>query len=181
MRKLNLLSNSFEPKFIRAAVYGANDGIITTFAVVAGVAGAGLEPQIVIILGIANMIADGLSMGMSDYLGERSEQRMRKNVQGKIEEPQLWMTGVLTFIAFVIAGIFPLLPYLMGALGLTVAAGSAFPLSVVATGFALFATGTARTVVIKGSWIRNGCEMLLIGALAAVVAYGLGAWIERLV
>jgi VIT1/CCC1 family predicted Fe2+/Mn2+ transporter len=57
------------PRFLKAAVYGANDGIITTFAVVAGVAGAGLSVKIVLILGIANLIADGCSMGFGDYLG----------------------------------------------------------------------------------------------------------------
>lgn len=65
-------------KLIKAAVYGANDGMITTFAVVAGVVGGGLTPAVVLILGFANLIADGISMGLSDYLGERSEQRYKK-------------------------------------------------------------------------------------------------------
>jgi|SRR5579859_1516668 len=67
-----------DSKILKAAVYGANDGIITTFAVVVGVAGAGLPPSIVLILGIANLIADGIAMGIGDYLGERSEQGLKK-------------------------------------------------------------------------------------------------------
>lgn len=55
-------------------IYGANDGIITTFAVVTGVAGAALAPHVVIILGIANLFADGISMAASNYLSTRSEQ-----------------------------------------------------------------------------------------------------------
>ncbi len=55
------------------AVLGANDGIITTFAVVAGVTGASLSPTIVIIIGMANIIADGISMAMGNYLGTKSE------------------------------------------------------------------------------------------------------------
>lgn len=58
--------------YLRDAVYGANDGIITTFAVVAGVAGAELSSTIVLILGFANLLADGFSMAMSNYLGEKS-------------------------------------------------------------------------------------------------------------
>ncbi len=54
-------------------IYGANDGIITTFAVVAGVAGAGLDAAVVVLLGIANLLADGFSMAASDYLGSKSE------------------------------------------------------------------------------------------------------------
>lgn len=57
----------------RAAVYGGLDGIVTTFAVVA-VAGAKLGPSIVLILGFANLIADGLSMAIGDYLSTKSEQ-----------------------------------------------------------------------------------------------------------
>lgn len=75
----------FNDQTIKASVYGASDGIITTFAVVAGVAGAQLSPSVVIILGVANLIADGISMGISDYLGARSEQRFLKH-QYKIEE-----------------------------------------------------------------------------------------------
>lgn len=59
--------------YIKDIVYGANDGIITTFAVVAGVAGASLSPQIVLILGFANLLADGLAMGLGNYLGTKSE------------------------------------------------------------------------------------------------------------
>lgn len=69
---------NFGGALLRAAVYGANDGIVTTFAVVAGVAGAQLSDNIIIILGIANMVADGLSMALGDYLGSRSEYAFQK-------------------------------------------------------------------------------------------------------
>lgn len=56
------------------AVLGATDGIVTTFAVVAGAAGALLSPGVVLIMGFANLVADGLSMAVSNYLGARSQQ-----------------------------------------------------------------------------------------------------------
>lgn len=59
-------------RFVGEIVYGAIDGAITTFAVVAGVTGAALSPAIVIILGIANLVADGFSMACSNYLSERA-------------------------------------------------------------------------------------------------------------
>lgn len=61
-------------QFIKSVIYGGLDGIITTFAVVAGVAGASLQPAIVLILGFANLIADGISMAIGDYLSTRAEQ-----------------------------------------------------------------------------------------------------------
>ena len=62
--------------YIKDLVYGANDGIITTFAVVTGATGAGFDPKVVIILGVANLLADGFSMGASNFLGERSENNL---------------------------------------------------------------------------------------------------------
>lgn len=58
-------------------VYGAIDGTVTTFAVVSGVAGAGLSPRIVIILGLANLVGDGFSMAASNYLGTRADRQLR--------------------------------------------------------------------------------------------------------
>lgn len=60
-------------KYLKSVVYGGLDGIITTFAVVAGVAGASLSSGIVLILGFANLIADGLSMAIGDYLSTKAE------------------------------------------------------------------------------------------------------------
>ncbi|MBI5045524.1 MAG: VIT1/CCC1 transporter family protein [Candidatus Niyogibacteria bacterium] len=60
-------------QFLRSVVYGANDGIVTTFAVVAGVAGAALSPVVVVVIGVANLLADGFSMAVSNYLSTKSE------------------------------------------------------------------------------------------------------------
>ncbi len=67
--------------YIREIVYGGNDGIVTTFAVVAGTAGAGLPHSIVIILGLANLLADGLSMATGAYLSEKSDQAQWKRIR----------------------------------------------------------------------------------------------------
>ena len=53
---------------IESFVYGATDGAVTTFAIVAGVIGASLSPSIILILGMANLIADGFSMAVGNYL-----------------------------------------------------------------------------------------------------------------
>jgi len=60
-------------QYIKAAVFGGLDGIITTFAVVASVTGANLPTGVVIVMGFANLLADGLSMGMGEYLSAKSE------------------------------------------------------------------------------------------------------------
>jgi len=60
-------------RYVKSLIYGGLDGIITTFAVVAGVAGASLSASVVLILGLANLIADGLSMAVGDYLSTKAE------------------------------------------------------------------------------------------------------------
>lgn len=60
-------------KYLGEIVYGALDGIVTTFAIVSGVAGAALGSGVVLILGLANLLADGLSMATGAYLSAKSE------------------------------------------------------------------------------------------------------------
>ena len=61
---------------LKNMVYSANDGIVTTFAVVAGVVGAALNPTTILILGFANLLADGFSMATGNYLGSKSENQL---------------------------------------------------------------------------------------------------------
>jgi VIT1/CCC1 family predicted Fe2+/Mn2+ transporter len=59
--------------YLRDWVYGGIDGAVTTFAVVSGVVGAQLTPSVILVLGFANLLADGFSMASSNFLGTRSE------------------------------------------------------------------------------------------------------------
>lgn len=70
--------------YLREFVYGGIDGAVTTFAVVAGAVGAGLDPLIIIILGFANLFADGLSMSIGAYLSSKSDKenyQKHKNIE----------------------------------------------------------------------------------------------------
>lgn len=155
-------------------VYGANDGIITTFAVVAGAAGAGFSSTVILALGVANLTADGFSMGASKFLSLRSEQEVAyaprtTRARGALQD------GVATFVAFVVAGALPLLPFIVPA-----AAQHAFIVSSVATGIALFLVGSARALVIPKHAVIAGLEMFLVGGGAAALAYVFGSWVETL-
>src|SRR5690554_588784 len=69
--------------YLRDFIYGAIDGAITTFAIVSGVAGAGFSSGVVIIMGLANLLADGFSMGVSNYLGTRAEDQLRGKIRAQ--------------------------------------------------------------------------------------------------
>lgn len=220
--------------YIGDAVFGANDGIITTFAVVAGVAGAQLAPAVVLILGAANLLGDGFSMAAGNYLARKSEvdwraterakelwevehmpneerQEVRqiysaKGFQGaeldRVTEvltsnKEVWVNEMMvgehgitagseaghplknasvTFISFVVAGALPLLPYVVGLAG-----SRAFAWATVAAAVTLFIVGSLRTRITQRPWLLAGLEMLLVGGVAAVVAYAVGRGLRGLV
>jgi VIT1/CCC1 family predicted Fe2+/Mn2+ transporter len=75
------LSDGPSISYLRDFIYGAVDGTVTTFAVVAGVVGAQLPAGIVIVLGVANLLGDGFSMAVSNYLGTRAEEQRRERLR----------------------------------------------------------------------------------------------------
>jgi len=218
------------------AVLGATDGIVTTFAVVAGAAGASLSPGIVLIMGFANLLADGFSMAAGNYLGARSQQDYwleerkremweieylpeaerdeirrlyrRKGFEGETLErivetitadKRRWVeemmreelgiqeekvaplaSGAVTFMAFVLAGLPPILSY-VAAFFMPSLSGSAFPLSFAITGVALFGVGVARRFMTRRPWWRSGLEVLGVGGLAAACAFVVGYLLRGLV
>ena len=72
--------------YVGDLIYGANDGILTTFTVVAGVSGGALSVRAVLIVGIANLFADGLSMGVGNYLSIRARESALEHQQLPEEE-----------------------------------------------------------------------------------------------
>lgn len=157
--------------YLKDMIYGATDGIITTFAVVSGVAGAALASRVVIILGLANLLADGFSMGASNFLSIRSEEAVRAADGNDPDEPFPLRHGAVTFVSFVVAGAVPLLSYLFDF------GASEFSRSILMTMLTLFAVGASRALVTREHWVAAGTEVLLVGAVAAGVAYGVGAFI----
>jgi len=157
-------------KYLPDLIYGANDGIVTTLAVIAGVVGASLSNQVILILGFANLLADGFSMGASNVLARRSE-------PDGVTPTLLVATqhGAATFIGFLIAGFVPLIAYLIP--GITV---DRFELTVIMALTTLFAVGASRAFFSNRGFFRAGAEMLLIGALAAGLAYLVGVVVSRL-
>ncbi len=154
--------------YLRDIIYGALDGVITTLAVVAGATGANLGARVAVILGLANLVADGLSMGASNYLGLKSElQQLGRSV----EEEMPWRHGAATFAAFAVAGAIPLIAFLLpGPPAATLA------WAVAAAAAVLLFVGAARARFIRQQTPgRAGLEMLAVGLAAGAAAYGVGA------
>src|SRR5688572_6915226 len=161
--------------YVRELIYGANDGIITTFAVVAGVAGGGLSLRVVLIIGAANLVADGLSMAVGNYLAIRSHESVLEAQDLPEEETFPTRHAMATFLAFVCAGAVPLLPYMLPIVGV-----DRFIASIALTLGAMFVIGALRAVIANVRWWKAGIEMLGLGAAVALLAYASGRFVAGL-
>lgn len=209
--------------YLKDAVFGAIDGAVTTFAIVAGVVGADLSVRVIVALGIANVLADGFSMAAGNYSGTKAElddaRRLRaveerhirlapegeraelreilrlKGLDGEVLEdatdaiarnhstwvdmmlveeyglspvdPHPLRAAIATFAAFLFAGMVPLMPYLLGL-------PDPFRLSIWLTGATFFLVGTIKAIWSLAPWWRSGVETLVIGGIAAGIAYYVG-------
>jgi VIT1/CCC1 family predicted Fe2+/Mn2+ transporter len=209
--------------YLRDWIYGGIDGSVTTFAVVSGVSGARLSSWIILVMGFANLFADGFSMAASNFLGTKAEHEDLERLEavenrhidlapeGEREEVRQifyqkgfagedlsrmvqlvtserkrwvrtmlteeyglpyavrspWIAALSTFSAFLACGIIPLVPYLLQL-------PHALTLSLTMTGAVFFAIGSAKSRWSTSSWLRSGLVTLLVGAIAAGLAYAAG-------
>ena len=175
---LQKTSSAFARHYIRDIVYAANDGIVTTFAVVAGVRGAEMNSIAILALGLANLAADGLSMALGNYLGIKSERaaELAHEYQELVETVHATKHAAVTWAAFVVAGLVPLVPFMLGT-----SARWSFHVSVAATAVTMFAAGALRTLVTKRRALRGGIEMLGVGVVAGGAAFTVGRLVAALV
>ena len=208
---------------LRDAIFGGIDGTVTTFAIVAGVQGAGLAHGIVVALGLANVLADGFSMAAGTYAGIKAieddrrrlwgieEKHIRENRQGELDEltqilarkglrgqvleeavamisedKEQWISlmmsdeyglpprhtrpvraALVIFAAFVVAGMFPLLPFLLGV-------PEPFSWSIGLSGLTFFGIGAIKSKWSLAHWAYSGLETLMIGGAAAGLAFAVG-------
>lgn len=162
-------------KYLPEFVYGGIDGAITTFAVVSGALGASLSPAVVIILGFANLFADGFSMAVSNYLSVRSQRdlHVRDGEKGKTYKKQPLRTAIATFASFVVVGLVPLIAFVIAPISSWVM-DNTFGIAITLTALAFFAVGYGKGVVTETGRIRAGITTLLIGGAAAAIAFAVG-------
>ena len=175
-----MVMRDFFKRYIPEFVYGAVDGTVTTFAVVAASAGAGISSSVILILGIANLIADGFSMGSSAYLAASAEHEESVRDSQKRSSPKI--IGTVTFLAFVVVGSVPVLPYLIDVIANLKAPNTVlFYISSALTAATFLAIGFIKGKVSKQSPWQSAGITLLLGAIAAGLAYFAGdilaAWL----
>ena len=149
-------------------VYGGIDGTVTTFAIVAGAAGANLPLKVIVILGIANVLADGFSMAVGRYLSAQAEERTSEQLK-ELGTPM--QSAVVTFLSFVGMGMIPLLTFIYAYATHKAGEASLYPAAYAMTAAGLFAVGYVRGRVKNADPNKHGTQTLLIGGTAALISY----------
>jgi VIT1/CCC1 family predicted Fe2+/Mn2+ transporter len=222
-------------KYLGEFVYGAIDGSVTTFAVVSGSVGAGLDSSVILILGFANLLADGFSMSVGAYLSTKSElanfEKHKRQEYWEIEnipeseveevreiyrnkgftgdlleqvvatitsDKDRWvdemmtgelemmeerkspvMIGGVTYLSFILIGIIPLIIYVLDIFDKF--QGDPFFWTCFLTAVAFIFIGFLKTYVTQTSIWRGILETLILGAIAAFVAYFVGDILEGII
>lgn len=158
-------------------VFGAMDGTVTTFAVVSGVVGAGLGPHIVLILGFANLFADGFSMATANYMSKKSDSDL-----GNIIRVNPIKAAFATFISFVLIGFIPLISFVIAAIIQTeFFIKNQFLFSVFLTVISFLLIGYFKGEVVGEFRIKSALQTLLVGGIAAIIAFIIGFLIKSLI
>ena len=218
-------------------IYGSIDGAVTTFAIVAGVMGASLSSVIILILGFANLFADGFSMAAANYQASKARNEFiemkRKQEEWEIENLEeqekdeirdiykekgfkdklledvvriitsrrkVWIdtmmkeelgliedgknprqSSVSTFVGFNVVGLIPLIPFMIFMIIGIEVNSEAFVYSTVSVFAAFFLVGMIKGKIVKKSMLYSGISTLIIGGIAAVVAYLVGYGLNFLI
>lgn len=166
-----------ERKYLPEFVYGGMDGVITTFAIVSGVVGAALSPMIVLILGFANLAADGFSMSVSNYLSVKSRNEVVRRPENDERK-----TASVTLLAFIVMGLIPLLSFVIASVtGNDYFVQNQFLLAGIFTGIALLIIGWMRGIVTGKHKIKSAIQTLVLGGIAAFLAFIVGKGISVLI
>ncbi len=173
----------FKSRYLPLFVYGAIDGTVTTFAIVAAAAAAGFSSVVIIVLGVANLLGDGFSMGSSSYLSAKSQKDLQRGKGRRKDLPvSPAMQGVSTFAAFVVVGSMPLLAYLADAiLGNKFGRGELFVTSAVMTAVTFALVGLIKAQVAHTGSFKSATETLVLGSVAAAIAYLAGGFLSTVI
>jgi vacuolar iron transporter family protein len=163
-------------KYISEVIYGAIDGTVTTFAVVAGCEGADFGHKIIVILGLSNVFADGFSMAVSAYFAKQTEEQFKTAHMPK----SCIKSAIVTFCSFVAVGMVPLYIYIISVFA-NVEYQYDFFISCVSTAIVFFLVGFIKGVVNKEIPVRESLKTLFFGGAASALAYFLGDFLRGII
>ena len=159
--KSQFVSRSFIKTFIlRPFVLGAVDGLITSFVILSGGFAGEVEKRSVVLIGFSSLVADAFSMGVSEFLSSRTQEKWKDAM----------LMGFACFISFMIFGSIPLLAFILASTQLSEQVAS-----IIVFAFSLLIVGFFRAYIMETRLFQSMTEVFLLGTVAGGLAYGVAS------
>lgn len=144
--------------YIRNFIFGAEDSLVSTVGLLAGVVSAGIAQKEVVISGIVLISIEAFSMSVGSFLSERTTEEAFLDYRPR--ESNSLLAAVIMFVSYLVCGLIPLFPYFI------LSIDKAFWWSIVASLAALYILGFVSAKILKTGVMRNSLRMLIIGGFA---------------
>ena len=147
--------------YVRNFIFGVEDSLVSTVGLLSGIAVASVSTTTIALTGVVLIFVEALSMGVGSYLSEHA-------VAGEEGFKTSSVSGIIMMVSYLVAGLIPLLPYLLTQRPL------AFWLSIGCSLFALFCLGVLSARLLKRKSLISGLRMFLLGGLAIAIGIIVG-------
>lgn len=153
--------------YLRNFIFGVEDSLVSTVGLLSGIAVAGVSSATIFTTGVILVLVEAFSMGVGSFLAEDSTEDLIE--KKKKTDKSAVAGGVVMFISYAIAGVIPLLPYVI------FPKETAFIVSVSLTLVALFGLGAISAAQYKGKVVKRGVKTMVLGGLAIAAGVLIGS------
>lgn len=156
--------------YLRNFIFGAEDSLVSTVSLLAGIVSAGISRQEVIITGVVLIFVEAFSMSVGSFLSERTTEEFYSTFKEK--RSRSLPAAAIMFVSYLFCGFFPLFPYL------AVSGPSALWWSVAASLCALFVLGFVSAKMLKTNMLKSAVRMAVVGGVAICLGVVVGMLVE---
>lgn len=155
--------------YLRSVIFGFQDALVSTTGVIVGVAAGAGDRNVVILAGVVTIIVEALSMGVGQYMSEKSVHQMDKTGR---HTDNLFIVGILMFLSYFLGGLIPLAPVILMPLPLA----STFTILFALTG--LLVLGFVKAKLVKVDPFKSALEMFLLGGATTAIGLIVGNFLK---
>lgn len=169
-------------QFIRDVVFGTNDALLTNIGIITGFTASLVSNRLIVLAVLVDIFTSAFAMATGTYLSRTSEddyfaasltKRTKSGVDKALANP--YIASVVMWVVYVIAGFIPLLPFFFG-----LPPKDAAKVTVVLGALTFLVVGIFKGKVTNTSAVKSAVQFFVLGTLAALIGYGIGAYASTL-
>lgn len=156
--------------YVRNFIFGAEDSLVSTVGLLAGIASAGVPQKEIIISGVVLVCVEAFSMSVGSFLSERTTEESSPGYKSQ-KSNSIQAAGIM-FVSYFVCGFIPLFPYLI------IRSDQAFWSSILVSLLSLFILGFVSAKILKTRIWKSALRMTIIGGLAIGLGVAVGTVIK---